>query len=286
MRIPWTKLLIYGIVAGIVGVIPGLSIGTMMVVLNLYQQTIHSVSSLRKEPRASLRFLVPFVVGGGLGVFGFSHFITFAMEFSPMITQFFFIGLLLGSLPMLYRRTAGGSGLRWSHVLAFALALSVMLITTFALPDTQEDIIRSLDLAGMVKMAVAGFFASISMIIPGISGSFVMMVLGCYTTVLWAVSTLQMGILFPLAIGCLLGLLVGAKVIDLLLQRFPTLTYAAILGLVFGSVATIYPGFALTLEGAAAILTLVLGTWLALWFSSPDRAPISRHRTGQMHPFK
>ena len=274
-----SRLLIYGILTGIVGFIPGLSVGTMMVVLGLYQQTIHSVSALRREPRESLHFLLPFVAGCALGVFGFSRFITFALSVSPMVTQCFFIGLLLGTLPMLYLRANAGGGWRWSHVLAFVLSAIVMLVTAVVMPGA-GDVVHTLDLAGAVRMALAGFLAAVSMIIPGISGSFILMAFQCYATALWAVSTLTMEILLPLGVGSLLGVLVGAKVIERIMLRFPTLTYAAIFGLVLGSVFTMYPGLTLSLEGVAALVALAVGTRLALWFSSPDRAEIRQRRPG------
>ena len=109
------------------------------------------------------------------------------------------------------------------------------------------------------------------MIIPGISGSFVLLLLGCYATVIAAVSDLNIPMLAVLAVGCGIGFLLGSIVIDKLINRHAQATYFTIFGLVIGSFFHMYPGFVLNGEGIAAIVLLLVGAVAAYWFSKPKK---------------
>ena len=102
------KNLICGACIGIAEAIPGVSGGTVAVLLKIYDELIGSISKLRKEFKKSILFLIPIVLGMGLGLFGFSHVITYLLENFPMAVNYFFVGLIVGLVPMLLRRSLDG----------------------------------------------------------------------------------------------------------------------------------------------------------------------------------
>jgi len=263
------KNILYGLALGIANVIPGLSAGTLAVIFGIFDRMIASISGFFKDVKGNLLFLVPLLLGMGTGILAFSHVFGFLIENVPIATNFFFIGIVLGSFPMLIQKSTSG-GFKAKHLVGFAVALAVMIIM-FVVKPIDHEVVRTLDFAIGIKLFLSGLVAMIAMIIPGISGSFVLLLLGCYATVITAVSDLNLPMLFVLAAGCGIGLLVGSKIIDKLLKRFPQATYFSILGLVVGSLPHMYPGFAWNLEGAAAILLMVIGAAAAYWFSKPKK---------------
>ena len=95
---------IYGCIIGVANIIPGVSGGTMAVILNIYDKLIDSVINIKKHLKESLLFLIPVAVGGGLGIFGFAKLLKYLLEYFPMPTYFFFIGLILGTAPMIFSK--------------------------------------------------------------------------------------------------------------------------------------------------------------------------------------
>ena len=124
------KNLICGACIGIAEAIPGVSGGTVAVLLKIYDELIGSISKLRQQFKKSLVFLVPIVLGMGLGLFGFSHIITYLLEHFPMAVNFFFVGLIIGLVPMLLRRSLDG-GFRVSAFWPFVVMLAVMAALAF-----------------------------------------------------------------------------------------------------------------------------------------------------------
>ena len=107
--------------------------------------------------------------------------------------------------------------------------------------------------------------AAVAMIIPGVSGSFVMVLLGLYTTVIGAIKSLDFMILIPTAIGVFIGIVFGAKLISALMKRYSLLVYSAIMGLVIGSLYAVFPdGFGLNLETLAGFVALIIGGAIAV----------------------
>ena len=132
-------------------------------------------------------------------------------------------------------------------------------------PETFElSVSYKMDVPFFLTMMVALFVAAIAMIIPGVSGSFVMLTLGVYTTVIGAVKDLDFAIIIPCAIGAVIGLVFGARLITWLMKKYSLMTYSAILGLVAGSIYVIFPaGFGLNLATLAGVICLGVGAFVA-----------------------
>ena len=268
------KRVFYGVVIGISNVIPGLSGGTTAVILNIYDRLIGSISRLRKEPRKSLSFLVPLVIGAALAIIACSNLISYLLDQHYMIINFFFIGIILGSIPMIWKRGTK-DGLKPWHFIPCLVTFGIMIFTIVGPFDaSSESVVTTLTPFVFAQLFLCSAVAAICMIIPGISGSFVMLLFGVYTTIMTAVSDFNFLLLLPIGLGALLGILIGAKMIDFLLRRYPQATYFSILGLVLGSGPVLFGkiittgNFRLGMPLAVSILVLIIGIAIVLVFDS------------------
>lgn len=263
------KNFIFGIILGIANIIPGVSGGTMAVILNIYDKILFALSM--KNLKKNITFLGALGAGVLLGIFSFSKAITYLFENYYMATNFCFIGLIIGSIPMLYRK-AKLDRVRKKNWIPFVFALLFMaaLAIIKLMPGASDGIFSVNELATLPKLGwffISAFISTIGMILPGISGSFIMLLLGVYTLTLKAISTFDLGILIPVGLGVLIGGVVGIKLVKTLLREHPQALYFAIIGLMIGSIFLIFPGFELSLQGLAASIGLVLCATVSYLFS-------------------
>lgn len=272
------RLIGIGIILGVANVIPGVSGGTMAVVFNIYDRLIGVITLNVRKIISEWRFILPLVLGMGLGIILFSKAITFLFQNYPVQTNWFFIGIILGSIPMLLKRLLAaskkGSGRRTvplSAIVCGVVALAVMAVMTYLeVSESGAPIQTELSPALVVRLMVGLAFATIAMIIPGISGSFLMLVVGIYSTVIAAISDLNIPLLVPAVIGGVIGLLGGAKLVRLLMAKVPAQTYGAIMGLVLGSILVIFPGFGGFSTVATSLLAAAVG-FVVSFFAGRER---------------
>lgn len=257
-----------GVVIGVANIIPGVSGGTMAVVLNIFDRLVGAISDLKKNFKKNALFLLTIGLGVIVGILAFTKLITYCLGHYPDATNFFFVGLIVGSIPMVYKR-ATADRFKALHLIPFMIALAVMIFTVIVSPDDSNvALITQLNVWNFLKLFFASILAAACMIIPGISGSFVMLLLGTYTSVTAAIDGLNLLVLLPVVLGCVVGFFGGAKLIKLLLEKFPQATYFTILGLVIGSIPVLLKPtfwgeagfvFPVKLEMLFAALTLILG---------------------------
>lgn len=219
------KLIGIGVILGAANVIPGVSGGTLAVVFNIYDRLIHVITLDIKKILKEWKFILPLIIGMGLGIILFSKLITFLFAHYPTQTNWFFIGIILGSIPMIYKRFDSAakknpSG-RLGGILCAVVALVIMAVMTYTDISEAGNVIQTEFTVGLaIKLFIGLAFAAIAMIIPGISGSFLMLVVGIYSTIIAAVADLNIPLLIPGALGAIAGLLVGAGLLVSLWQRF------------------------------------------------------------------
>lgn len=257
---------ICGVVLGVSNVIPGVSGGTMAVVMGIYGPLLNALSF--RNWKKHIGFLAAILAGMLAGILLFSKLIVLLYEHFPMQTDFFFFGLVAGSIPMIYKRMAQG-GLRIGCILPFLLALGVMIALYLFEQQGATDTIQTQLTAGLLfKLFFAALLAAFAMVLPGVSGSMLMLILGMYSTVIHAVATPNFVLLAPIAVGVVVGTLVAVKLVKTLIARWPQFTYAAILGLILGSLISLYPGFPADALGiTACIVLLAAGAIIAYLFS-------------------
>lgn len=236
-----------GVVIGVANIIPGVSGGTMMVSMGIYDTLIHCITHLFSEFRKSVKTLLPYAVGMLLGIVALASLLKFLFANYALPTSTTFIGLILGGLsPLLdkIRHKKLGVVSIGVFVLFFAGIIALAMTGDVSNPET-----LTVDAGQMVILLVMGAVAAATMIIPGVSGSMVLMLLGYYTPVLNAVDAMKNAVfsmdfaamgapllmLVPFCAGVVLGIFGVAKLIEWLLSGFPTQTYCAVLGLVVAS---------------------------------------------------
>ncbi len=250
-----------GITLGISAAIAGLSAGTIAVAEGCYDTLINAVSNLRKKFKESFLILLPYVLGLFLGAVGALVGIQRGYKAAPFSLTSFFAGLVIGSLPVTIKEIRRGNNgkEKIAHCLSFALCLLLAagLGVITALLKWQITFFNadgSFAWYTYLLMILAGVIGAFACIIPGISGSMSLMVLGVYYPILnaytgkdsiWHASnklTIVLGIVLALlfAIGAIIGVIIGSKTMKHLLSKFRVTTFYGILGLILGSVVSMY----------------------------------------------
>ena len=281
------KLFFVGIILGVANIIPGVSGGTLAVVFNIYDRIIGLISLNIKKIFSEWKFILPIGLGMVAGIIGFSKVITFLFENYPMQTNLFFVGIIAGSIPLVLRKI--NSSIQEtqvkknkkpyvSTVISFLVALAIMIVMAFFKDISGSSIIYTeLSVKLFFTLMISGAVGAVAMIIPGISGSFLMLALGTYATIIGSLSDFNIPLMIPTAIGILLGLLCGAYLVRTLMEKVPAQTYGSILGLVVGSIFTVFPFvlFASCLQNlTGSIITLITGIlscavgFIIAWFSA------------------
>jgi putative membrane protein len=269
-------LLLKGMIVGVVHIVPGVSSGTFMVLLRVYDELVASVSGLLsslKEMDAlnkRLLFLVPLALGVAIGTVGIAKVASLVLDQYPVLSVLFFIGVIAGGIPSVTKMhydmklTAG-------RVIAFAIGAVIAIVV--GLVGKSESLAQaSADAASapnLIQLAIGGFFAGSAMMTPGLSGSYILLLTGTYEPIVEALDSLtqppmQLTVLIPATLGLVLGILVFAKLTSMLLKRWPAVTFYAILGLICGSLIGLWPaGFTFGKHGLFGIPLLIVGAVIA-----------------------
>ena len=248
--------------------IPALSAGTMAVLLNIFDKILLALS-IKKLP-GNMPFLSALGAGCVCGVFFFSKFMTGLLSSYGTYINYCFIGMIAGCIPMIYRR-AKYERVKPRNVFVFFVTFFVMLL--LVLFGSGNDFGNALNQSGYGSAAfyLWIFFAAVIggavMILPGISGTIILLLFGVYAVILESIASFYFPVLLSLAIGMLAGGVAGIIVIKKMLREHPQALYFAILGLIIGSVFTIYPGFVWGLEGAVCALFTVSLAAVSYMFS-------------------
>lgn len=272
------KQLLQGGIVGIANIIPGVSGGTMMVAMGLYDKLIHALTHLRKEFKESMKILLPVLIGAGLAIVILSKVLTFLLETYPIQTNLLFCGLIAGSLPFILKKVQGHS-ITVGKMIPFFIFFAIVIAMALLGETSKEAADVTFGVVNVLKLFGVGIIAAATMVIPGVSGSMMLMLLGYYEVILSAISNLinallafdmqeilvGVGILAPAGIGMVVGIFVIAKIIEIIFAKAEAHAYYAILGLIIASpVAILYK----TDWSGLSILPVVTGivTFAAGWF--------------------
>lgn len=248
-----------GIVMGVSDLVPGVSGGTIAVLLGFYDRLIAAINGLfSKEWKKHLSFLIPLGTGMALAIFSFSHLMDWLLTNYEQQTHFFFIGLIIGILPYLFRESNAKETFKWYHVLL--LVIGAVLISQLPMNPDEGALITDRNISIYSLLFFSGFIASAAMILPGISGSLVLYIIGVYQTVIHAVKSFDIQIIFIVGIGIALGIVLMSKIIHYFLNNYRTATFAIIIGFVIGSIFVIFDGWATSaLQMIVTIIVFAIG---------------------------
>ncbi len=280
------KKILKGAVIGIANIIPGVSGGTMAVSMGIYDTLIHALTHLFKEFKKSMAVIIPIVIGAVIGIVGLSFVIEKMFDVIPAQTNLLFIGLILGGLPAMLKKVKDKNGklekIKVGYIVAFLLFF--VIVVGFAAMGEAEGAAADLSLSflSIVKLFGVGIVASATMVIPGVSGSMMLMVMGYYNPILETINGFikslvafdmqgimsKAVVLVPCGIGVVLGIFVIAKIIEIVFAKFPLYAYWAIIGLIVASPIAIILmsnfGTITVLTVLTSIVTFVIGFFIAL----------------------
>lgn len=256
-----------GMLMGVSDLIPGVSGGTIAMVLGIYKRLISGINGLMsKNWKKELGFFIPLLIGVAFAIVTVSQVMERLLNNYPQPTFYFFIGLILGVIPFLLKKVEYKETFKPEHYVLLVVAAILIASTLFIKGDGSGTIAKSLQLEDYVTLFFSGWLASTAMILPGVSGSFVLLLLGSYQTVIHGLSSFQIPLILTVGAGILIGLSLTGKAISILLSKYTVSTYAVMIGLVMGSVVVLYPGFKADVTLAlASITTFILGLGAAFF---------------------
>ena len=266
MKQHW-KTALKGLIVGSTMLVPGVSGASMAMILGVYGRLVSSVSSFFRDKKGNLLFLLLFALGGGTGMLLFARPLLALIERYPMPTLYFFLGAVLGGVPMTVRE-AGIRRFSWRIPVFAALGLAIVL----ALNLLPANLFGSE--AGFLPLLLAGILAAVALVLPGISVSYLLLLLGLYDETMLAITELRVPFLLALGVGLMLGIVLTTKLLERAMLRHPEPTYLIILGFLFGSVLQVFPGVPTGWELLLCPITLLAG-FFALWFLSKREAALS-----------
>lgn len=242
------KSFLKGVVIGIANIVPGVSGGTMMVSMGIYDKLLHCITHLFSEFKKSVLFILPIAIGMVVAIAGSSFGLVWLFNHFPIQTNLLFVGLILGGLPAIYGKVKGKT-IKVGHMLA-GLLFFAFVVAMAALGEGEGNAADlSVNVVNVLKLVGVGIIASATMVIPGVSGSMVLMLMGFYYPVINAIKDFisaltavdvpgilaGCGILVPFGIGIVVGIFGIAKLMEIIFEKFPLYAYWAIIGLIVAS---------------------------------------------------
>lgn len=246
------KNLIGGIAVGIANVIPGVSGGTMMVILGIFNHTMEAISGVfQKENdhrKEDILFLFQVLLGAAIGLVGFAKVLEFLFDHYPTQTMYWFIGLIAFSIPLFLKGEMKGEKIK---IIPLICGLGIIFGLEFLNPGegtvNVNPTFPSVDMMLCLTMIVVGIIGGATMLMPGVSGSMVLLIIGQYylfKSYLANVTSFQLNVLIPLCfigIGVIIGIILSAKVCDYFIKRYKGGFLSFILGLIIASSLVLIP---------------------------------------------
>jgi len=264
-----------GLVFGVTQIVPGVSGGTLAIIMGFYDELIYTISNFTKDLKRSFRFIIPFMLGIGMGVILFSSLVSFLLYNFSLPTMLFFIGLIAGIAPAIFGKVKPeGERLHIREIILIVVPIIFLVVISHLSSPADVNPSEAVSNAGIPYMAflfLAGAIAAAGLIIPGVSGSFFLVLMGVYYVAIYALSLMGdflrdmtntalmfdiMRVVLPLGFGVIFGGIVMAKLIGKLLEKHQKAIYSIILGLIIGSVYSLSEEFIVRQGGFTPLLVI------------------------------
>ena len=246
-----------GIAIGSGAILPGLSSGVFCVIFGIYEKLIDSILNFFKFPKKNFKFLLPIFIGMFIGVFIFSNLINYFLIKIPLQTKSIFIGLILGSIPSLFKEVNKNYKFELKYLLFTLISFIIGILSVFLESNISNNIVN--ENINYLYFLLSGFLMSIGVIIPGISSTVILMLMGVYSSYISSISSLYFPILSPLGIGLILGSIIFMKITNFLLKKFYIQTFYTIIGFTLGSIFVLFPDISFDISGIISILCIGIG---------------------------
>ena len=267
---------INGLALGITQIIPGISGATIAIMMGFYFEFIETINHFTKDLRKNIMFVFPVMTGIIAGLILFSSIVNFLLINYSFPTMLFIIGLIAGIIPHFYSQVKKGSQkIKAQDVILTSLPFIVLLTMSFlkgASVTNPTVLIDNINLPFIIFLFFAGVLASAALIVPGFSGSFVLLLLGVYHLVIYSISSIRhllldfsnitlmlniIKVLLPMGLGIIIGILSMSRLIEELLKKHSKLLYTIILGLLLGSIFTLFREPIVYQSGVSAVIVII-----------------------------
>lgn len=243
--------------------VPGVSGGSMAMIVGIYDRLIYSVSNIFKEPKKCLIFLAQVMLGAAAGMLMLARLIDRLINEAPMTTGYFFLGAVMGGIPLILKeadlKEAVCKGRARAYIPIYvALGVACVYLLTL-LPKELLNISDDFTLSYIGIQLLGGLIISVALVLPGISTSHMLLMLGLYEPVIKAIKSLDIWAVTPLAVGILVGTFLTSRALDMLFSKYKSQTYMLVLGFLLGSISELFPGLPGRVEILPCIAALLCG---------------------------
>jgi len=248
-------LFLKGIAIGVANIIPGVSGATLAVIFHVYDKLLDAINTLFTDMKNSLKFLIPLGLGMVIGIIALGSAMDFFLTRFSLQATAFIAGLMAGSLPFMHKMATQKEGKKpYLYVIAVVAALAIIALSLFA-PTAEIYTGYGINTALVIRLFIGGVLGAAAMIIPGMSGSIILILLGIFPLAMHTITLIReylmtpfdfellppiLLVVVPVGIGIVVGILVTSRLVSFLLKKHHSVTYATIMGLIFGTVFAVF----------------------------------------------
>lgn len=252
-----------GIIVGIGGIAPGLSGSVLLVIFGLYKKTVNAIGTLFKDFKRNILFLVPLFLGFGVGVLLFSKIVNFFLSNYEMQTRFAFLGLIIGTIPIFYKEVKK-EGFSKKYYIFIVLAA----IVGFSLFYFNKNLFPTISEPNLIQSVLLGVAVAGSSIVPGVDSAVILSSLGLYEIYVSSLANFDLAVLIPAGFGLLIGALIISLIMNKLIKRYYTATFSIIFGLFLSIIPNILNESCVIGFNANSLISMVflIGGFLVSYF--------------------
>lgn len=245
-----------GILIGAGCILPGISSGVLCVIFGIYEKLLDSILNFFKDINKNFKFLFPIALGGIIGIIIFSKLLQLLLYKYPLQTNSLFIGLILGGIILLLKNIKKEYKIKTNNIVYLIISLLIGILMVYL---ENKIGLKSIENINNIYLIISGIVMSIGIVVPGVSSTIILMLLGIYPIYLNSVSTLYLPVLIPITIGVVIGSIIFMKIIKYLLDKFYTQTMYSIIGFTLGSVFVLLPEINTILDLVVFVISIICG---------------------------
>ena len=246
-----------GVAIGAGAILPGISSGVLCVVFGIYETLLNCALNFFKNFKYNFKFLFPICLGAFVGIVLFGNILKYIFYAYPIQTKSIFVGLIIGSIPKLVEETHAKTSFKLHYLACSLISFGVGIFLVYI--ENKYSFQNNVNHFSFIYLIFSGFLMSAGVIIPGVSSTLILMLLGVYDGYILSVSSLYVPFLFPLTVGLILGSICCMKLIKLLLDRFHAQTFYSIIGFTIGSIFVLFPRIISINDAIISILCVIFG---------------------------
>ena len=253
--------IIKGIFIGAGAIVPGVSSGVLCVIFGIYEKLLDAVLNFFKDIKQNIKFLFPIALGVGIGVLLFSNILNYLLYEFPVQTKSIFIGLIIGTIPSLVKEVNEKETFKPQNIIYLLIALAIGIVTVVL--ENKLYISSNIEDMSFMYFVMCGAIMSLGIVVPGVSSTIILMLLGVYSVYLQSIANLYFPVLIPMGVGLILGSIIVMKLTKRLLEKYYGKTFYVIIGFTIGSIFVLLPQGMSLIETMLCVLCVFLGVYIS-----------------------